>query len=200
MTLLSITLVLLFIMDALGNIASFRHVMQEIPLAQRRRIVLREMGIALVVMLAANFLGETVISLLSLSETTVRMTAGIVLFLVGVAIIFPSVRSVRLSLRPEPEPFVVPLAIPLTAGPSLVATIMLFAHLEPTGITMLMAIFLAWVISTIILFFGEELYGTMGRNGLLACEKLTGMVLVMLAIQRFLEGVQLFVQTFPEIL
>lgn len=199
MTLLSVTLVLFFIIDPLGNVASFLKVLEGVTVRQRRWIIIREMFIALGVMLGINFLGDAIIGLLTLSETSVRLSAGLILFIVAVTILFPSVRSLRPSLRPQPDAFVVPLAIPLTAGPSLIAAIMLYARLDPTGTLMLQAIFIAWGAAAVLLTLSTELMRYLGKNGLLACERLTGMVLVMLAIQQFLMGIQLFVRSYPAI-
>jgi multiple antibiotic resistance protein len=181
------------IMDPLGNISSFLTLLKDLPKQKRRKIIIREMLIALAAMLLFNFLGEYIFYVLDISETTVKLASGVILFLVAIKILFPSVDSLRANL-PEGEPFITPLAIPLIAGPALLATIMLFAHLEPSQITMLAAIFISWLAAVIVLMFGSRLQRLLGENGLMAAERLMGMVLVMLAIQRFAEGIQQFVR------
>lgn len=190
----SVALMLFLIMDPVGNVSAFLNMVKDIPTSQRSWIVLREMLIALVAMLVFNFIGEYIFNILHLSETTVHLSAGLILFLVALKILFPTIDSPRNNL-PEGEPFVIPLAIPLIAGPSLLATIMLFAHMEPSIPLMLGAILSAWAAAVVVLLFAPQLKKYLGSNGLIACERLMGMVLILLAIQRFSEGVKLFVAT-----
>jgi multiple antibiotic resistance protein len=194
MTFLTLTVILFLIMDPIGNIASFLNVLQDIPPEKRKKIIFREMLIALAFMIAFNYLGEFIFDILNVSETTLRLTSGAILFLVAIKILFPAIDSLRANL-PGGEPFVTPLAVPLIAGPSLLATIMLFAHLETSQAMMLGAILLAWFFAVLILVNGARLQRVVVTNGLMACERLMGMILVLLAIQRFLEGIQQFVKT-----
>lgn len=194
MTLLSITLVLFLIMDPIGNIKPFLTMMHEIPPNRQRVVVFREMLIALAAMMIFSLLGEYIFEILQISETTVRLSAGIILFLIALQILFPSKQAIRSNL-PKEEPFITPLAIPLIAGPSLLATILLYSHLVESYALMFSAILIAWLVASIILLFSKQIQNVLGDNGLLACEKLMGMILIMLAIQRFMEGVQLLLTT-----
>jgi multiple antibiotic resistance protein len=194
MTLFSIVLILFLIMDPVGNVGSYLQMVNDLPLKRRKWIVLREMLIALAFMILFNYIGEFIFDLLGLSETTLRLSSGFILFLVAIKILFPTHDSLRLNL-PKEEPFIIPLAIPLIAGPSLLATIMLFARLEPSQLIMVGAIFIAWLAAVAVLLLAEPLQKILGKNGLVACERLMGMVLVLLAVQRFLEGIILFYQS-----
>jgi multiple antibiotic resistance protein len=192
MDLFSLTLILFLIMDPLGNIAAYLKMVQHETPARRNRILAREMLIVLFTMILFNFIGEALFDILHFSEKTLRIASGAILFLAAIKILFPTIDSPRAQIVEE-EPFVVPLAIPLLAGPALLATIMLFAHITPSISTMVLAIVLAWAFAGIILFIAPWLERVLGSNGLMAIERLLGMVLVLLAIQRFLEGVHLFV-------
>jgi multiple antibiotic resistance protein len=194
MALLNLVIILFLIMDPLGNISSFLHMLEGIPVKKRRMIILREMLIALAAMVLFNFIGELIFDVLKVSHTTLKLASGVILFLVGVKILFPNQDSVRANL-PSGEPFITPLAIPLIAGPSLLATIMLFAHLEPSHWVVLAAILIAWALAVIVLLSGTFLKRILTVNGLMACERLMGMVLILLAIQRFLEGIKEFIKT-----
>lgn len=194
LTLFSTTLVLLFIMDPIGNIASYLSLVKELPPKRQRWIIMREMLIALLVMIIFNYLGEYIFSFLGLSEPTVCIASGVILFLIAVKILFTSEDSPRAHL-PQGEPFIFPLAVPLIAGPALLATIMLYARLDKSETIMLEAIILAWLISICVLYFAKPIQQVLRNNGLTACERLTGMVLVLIAVQRFLEGILLFWST-----
>lgn len=196
MTTLSIALVLLLIMDPIGNISSYLSLVKELEPKRQHWIVFREMLIALGVMIFFNYLGEVIFDFLDLSETTVRLSSGVILFLIAIKILFTAPDSLRSNL-PKGEPFIFPLAVPLIAGPALMATIMLFAHLEPYQTVMLEAIVLAWLVSVTILYFSPQIKKVLGQNGLMALERLIGMVLVLIAVQRILEGILLFWATYP---
>ena len=192
MTMLSISFILFLIMDPIGNVTSYLKLVQDLPPERQRWIVLREMLIALGFMILFFFIGEYLLALLQVSPLTVRLSSGAILFLVAIKILFPSKDSLRANL-PQGEPFITPLAVPLIAGPALLATIMLFAHGEPNNYAMFGAILIAWAAAVIVLELSPYLQKYVGKNGLLACERLMGMVLVMLAIQRFFDGVQEFI-------
>lgn len=196
MSLFSVALVLILIMDPLGNVSSYLSMVKELDPKNLKRIIVREMLIALAVMLGFNYLGEYIFKILDISETTVRLTSGVILFLIAIKILFPAHDSMRANL-PSGEPFIFPLAVPLIAGPALLATIMLYAHLEPLQSVMIFAILIAWFVSVVILFFVAPIKKILGRNGLMACERLIGMVLVLMAVQRLLEGILLFWATQP---
>ena len=196
MSLLSVALVLFLIMDPIGNISPYLSMVKDIDPKKLKWIVIREMAIALAVMLGFNYLGDHIFRFLSISETTVRLTSGVILFLIAIKILFTSTDSMRANL-PKGEPFIFPLAIPLIAGPALLATIMLYAHLEPLHSVMILSILIAWFSSGLILVFARPIKRILGENGLMACERLIGMVLVIISVQRLLEGILLFWATQP---
>jgi multiple antibiotic resistance protein len=178
-------------MDPVGNVSSYLKMVKNIPPNRQTLILVREMLIALFVMVLFNYLGEYIFLWLQVSETTVRLSSGVILFLVSLQILFPKINGIRESI-PEEEPFIVPLAIPLIAGPSLLATIMLYAHMEESLHKMFFAIVIAWLAAIAVLLSSRFLYRVLGVNGLMAAEKLMGMVLVLMAVQRFLDGLSQF--------
>lgn len=196
MSLLSIAFVLFLIMDPIGNISCYLTMIKEFDFKKQRKILFRELLIALGVMLCFNFIGEYIFQFLEFSETTVRITSGVILFLIAIKILFTSSDSLRANL-PKGEPYIFPLAVPLIAGPALIATIMLFARLESSLLVMISAIILAWGLSGLILFFAAPIKKLLGENGLMACERLIGMILVIMAVQRLLDGILLFWSTHP---
>lgn len=196
MSLFSITLVLFLIMDPVGNISTYQSLVKELPPKRQNLIILREMVIALAVMLFFNYLGDFIFDYLQLSETALRLSSGVILFLIAIKILFTTPDSLRSNL-PRGEPFIFPVAVPLIAGPGLMATLMLYSHLEPSNWKMLIAILMAWGISVAILLFSGKIQKVLGNNGLMASERLIGMALVLISVQRFLEGLLLFWATQP---
>ncbi len=191
MRLLNIILILFLIMDPIGNISSYLNMTKDLEPKRHNLIIFREMLIALAVMIGFYFLGEYVFVFLSLSESTVRLSSGVILFLIAIKILFPSQTSLRANL-PKGEPFIFPLAVPLVAGPGLMATIMLFSNLNALKPLILPAIVIAWLASSMILFYSGFIRRVIGKNGLNASERLIGMVLVLISVQRFLEGILVF--------
>lgn len=191
-SLLSLTVLLFIIMDPIGNIVSYLNLMEEVDPRRRQWVMLREMGIVLITMLAASLLGEYIFALLNISPTTVCLASGAILFLIAIKILFPATDSLRAHL-PKGEPFIIPLAIPLLAGPSLLATVMMYSDMINGPWLMIAAIVLACLAAVAVFLMAPWLHRVLGANGLMALEKLTGMILVLLAVQRFTEGLQHFI-------
>lgn len=189
----TVVIMLFLIMDPIGNIQSFLSMLKELPPKRQYYIIGREMLIALGIMSLFSLIGDHIFVILQISETGVKLASGMILFLVALQILFPTGKGFRVNL-PNDEPFVIPLAIPLIAGPSLLATILLFSHLEPSSSFMLTAIFAAWLAASGVLLFANQFKKILGDNGLLACEKLMAMILILLAMQRFMDGVQSFLE------
>jgi len=179
-------------MDSIGNVSAYLSMVKGLPPARQRFIVFREMGLALLAMIFFSFFGGLILSQLSIDEVATRISSGILLFLISVKILFFPNSSIRSQL-PSEEPFLIPLAIPLIAGPALLATIMLYAMTESNPWTMLSAIFIAWAASVTVLWQAPRIKNLLGTNGLVATERLTAMILVLLGFQRILEGIKQFV-------
>jgi multiple antibiotic resistance protein len=103
--------------------------------------------------------------------------------------IFPSEGGIMEDL-PEGEPLIVPLAVPLLAGPSTMATLLLLVRSELGRLVdWLIALTVAWSITAAILLASTFVYRLLRRRGLIAMERLTGMLLVAVAVQMLLSGV-----------
>jgi small neutral amino acid transporter SnatA (MarC family) len=136
------------------------------------------------------FAGQSLLGLLHISEPALTTAGGVILFLIAVRMIFPS--SERSMQEDVPgEPFIVPLAIPYVAGPSLLATELLLMSREPDRWwEWLIALTVAWAVSAVIGLLGSRLSTYLGHRGLIALERLTGMILVAIAIQMLLSGME----------
>lgn len=185
----SAALLLFLILDPLGNIPVFLGLLR--PLApNRRRIVLaRELIIALIVLMGFLFGGQYLLAAMHLRQESVSIGGGIVLFLIGIKMIFPSAEGMFGDV-PEGEPFIVPLAIPFIAGPSGMASVMLMSHSDPQRtVDWSIALLIAWLATAVILFAATYLYKVLGVRVLAAVEKLMGMLVVTLSVQMLLDGV-----------
>jgi multiple antibiotic resistance protein len=179
---------LFLVMDPLGNIPLFLSVLKQVPEERRRLVLRRELIIAYLVLLIFLVLGPYILSFLQVSQEAIRIGGGIVLFLIAIKMVFPKEGGL-LGKTPDGEPFIVPLAIPLMAGPSSLAMIMLMRKsAEGQWLDMWLAVTAAWVVSALILLASRRLYVLLGERGLIAIERLMGMVLIIMAVQMLLEG------------
>ena len=184
---------LLLIMDPLGNIPPFMSALKKVEAERRRKVLLREILIAYVVLLTFLFAGRYILRLLSLQQETISIAGGIVLFLIALRMVFPREEPQRDVLRGEP--FIVPLAIPLIAGPSTLASLLLLQQSSPnTTVPLFLALTLAWSVTAVILLSSTILFRLLKERGLIAIERLMGMLLVMLAVQMFINGLAKFMK------
>lgn len=194
---ISATVLLLLIMDPLGNLPIFMSVLKHLEPSRRRVVIIRELVIALVLMLLFLFTGEKILTFLNLRTETVSISGGIILFLIAIKMIFPGPDSENSGsgLPVGEEPFLVPLAIPLVAGPSLLATLMLMSHQYPGSLGMLvLALLIAWAITSTILLLSGVFLRLLGDKGVNALERLMGLILIMLATQMFLDGIRAYLK------
>lgn len=194
MTLYSATITLLLVMDPLGNIPLFLSVLNHVSPKKRQKIILRETFIAFVILVFFLFFGQYILQGMHISEPALEIAGGIILFLIAIRMIFPPENHENRA-REKHEPFIVPLAVPLIAGPSTMTLVMLMASQEPSK-TMLwfVALAIAWFITTVILVFADSLRKVLGERGLIAIERLMGMILTTMAVQMFLAGLAEFLQ------
>lgn len=187
----SAVVTLFLIMDPLGNIPIFLSVLKDVTPARRRIILMREVLIAYGVLLAFLFLGKYLLQVLHLDQETISVAGGIVLFLIALRMIFPGTGGHADTL--EGEPFVVPLAIPLIAGPSTLAALLLLQRSE-SGATwdLLLALTIAWALTAVILLAAPFFYRVLHQRGLIAMERLMGMLLVMVSVQMLMNGLSAF--------
>jgi len=188
MTLYSAIITLILIMDPLGNIPVFLSVLNHIPRKRRQRIILRETFIAFIILTLFLFFGQYILAAMHISQNALAIAGGIILFLISVRMIFPHHEEDG-KPRQSSEPFIVPLAVPLIAGPSTMTMVMLLSHQSPDDTSKwFIALFIAWLISAVILMFAGFFSKILGESGLIAVERLMGMILTTMAVQMFLNG------------
>jgi len=192
MSVLSALLLIFLVMDPLGNIPLLLVLLEGIDPRRRRLILLRESLFALGLLLLFLFVGRHVLNLLQISQPALGIAGGVVLFLIALRMIFPQPGGM-FGPSIQGEPFVVPIAIPLIAGPSALATVMLLATQHPNRLpAWALAIGGAWLLSTAILVSSDTLRRILRPRGLVAIERLMGMVLMTLAVQMLLSGIEVF--------
>ncbi|RXR08533.1 YhgN family NAAT transporter [Pseudoxanthomonas composti] len=189
MTIVSAALLLFLILDPLGNIPIFLSVLRPLPPRRQRIVLVRELLIALAVLMIFLWAGKHFLEAMHLRQESVQIAGGIVLFLIGIRMIFPRPEGLMGEI-PGGEPFIVPLAIPLVAGPSGMAAVMLMGSNEPERLgEWSLALMIAWGLTAAILFSATVLYKFLGMRALTAIERLMGMLLIAISVQMFLDGI-----------
>ena len=197
MTILSAAMLLFLILDPLGNVPVFLSVLKPLPPHRQRVVLVRELLIALAVLMAFLWGGKYDLELMHLRQESVAIAGGIVLFLIGIRMIFPKPEGLMGAI-PDGEPFIVPMAIPLIAGPSGMAAVMLMGSSEPGRLgEWSLALLLAWGATAAILLSAPLLYRLLGARALTALERLMGMLLVAISVQMLLDGLGTYLSSIP---
>lgn len=185
---LSASVTLFFIMDPIGNIPIFHSILKDAPLKARIKIIVRELIIALGVLLIFLLMGTQILSFLGLTQPALNVAGGIILFLIAIRMVF-AMKALGVD-EDETDPFIVPLAIPMVAGPSAITILMVQATSQPTRkFEWFLALLLAWIMTTAILVASPFILKILGQRGVRALERLMGMLLILISVQMFLDGV-----------
>ena len=193
MTVLAAIFLLIIIMDPIGNVPVFLSILKNIPLERRKKIIIRELIIAFAILLFFMFIGRYLLQLLQIEQSSLGIAGGIILFIIAIRMIFPGTKPM-FTHNEEAEPLVVPLAIPMLAGPSAIAAVILLMAQEPSRwIEWIFVVFIASLISGIILISSEALGSKLGNRALIAIERLMGIFLIMVSVDFILDGIK---QTF----
>lgn len=186
------TLSLFFVLNSLGNVPLFVGLLGKFTMKKQRRIIVRELLIALVILLLFNFFGDNLLKLLGISQPCLGVAGGTLLFIIALGMIFPRTSdSVEVK---ETEPMIVPLATPIVAGPGAIATVMIYSEQLGNAWLNSSIIIMAWIPTFFILLLSTNIKRFLGPKGLLACQKLGGMLISLIAVQMICTGVKHLLQ------
>ncbi|MGP1680003.1 MAG: MarC family protein [Burkholderiales bacterium] len=197
MDIVSATILLVLVMDPFGNMPLVISVLKHVNAPMRTRVVLRECAIAYTVLLAFMFGGDKFMHLLRLSDNALAIAGGLILFLIALRMVFPHAEGI-FGDSGETGTFIVPLAIPAIAGPSALATVLLLVSREPQRVLdWVAALSLAMLVSTLVMVSAQRISGWIGRRGVIALERLMGLVLTAIAVEMLLAGIERFIVQLP---
>jgi MarC family membrane protein len=190
----SAVVILLLVMDPIGNIPLFVSLLRPVEAARRTRVILRECAIAFAVLLVFVFFGAAILGVLGLSDPSLTIAGGVILFLIALRMIFRRPEGI-FGDTVSGEPFIVPLAIPSIAGPAAIATVMLLASRAPQRLLeWCLAVSVAMLATAALLVSADRLAKLAGEQGLLAFERLMGLILTAIAVEMLLRGIETFVR------
>jgi MarC family membrane protein len=189
----SAAVLLLLVIDPFGNVPIVISALANVRAGRRMRVVLRECAAAYAILLVFMLGGRTFLKWMQLSEVSLAIAGGIILFLIALRMVFHHPEGV-FGDPPGTEPFIVPLAIPAIAGPSALATVMLMVSRDPSHrVAWIVALTIAMAIATVVLLGAYRLQRVLGERGMVAVERLMGLVLTAIAVQMLLDGVQAYI-------
>lgn len=191
----SAAVTLFLVMDPIGNVPVFNAILSNLDEKRRTRVVARELLIALFILLSFLLAGNAILAFLGLSQSSLNIAGGVLLFIISLRMIFPAPQN-NDDENVDDDPFIVPLAVPLTAGPSTIAVLLLLSSNQPERmVEWSLALLMAWLGATVILLSSAQLLKIIGKRGSRALERLMGMVLVILATQMLLNGIRDFIES-----
>ena len=194
-SIISTAIVLTFILDPFGNVPILLAILKDVDKKRHRKIIAREMIFGLAILLFFLFMGQGFLSIFHLETTSVRIAGGFIFFIIAINLIFP--RKNGSLFASHGEPFIVPIALPMVAGPSALATLLVLSKQhsgEMSGLTI--ALLIAWGLTAVVMFSAPFLLKILRNKGLIALEKLMGMLLLIMAVQMLLDGIRDYVGTF----
>ena len=187
---LSAFILLLLVLDPLGSLPVFIPIMREVAPERRRRVAVREALIAFAVLFAFMLFGDVFLRVMRLSERSLEVAGGVILLMVAIRMIFSHEGGVYGTPEGK-EPFIFPLAVPLMAGPSAMATVLLLASRQPDRVLAWAgALTCAMAVSGAVLLLCERIRRLLGDSVVSALEKLMGLVLTAIAVEMILAGLK----------
>jgi multiple antibiotic resistance protein len=195
----TIAAAIFFVLNATGQIPLFLAMLAHFDHKRQMRIIIRELSVALVLLMLFIFFGDRILEILGITRPIIGIAGGILLFLISLTMIFPKTvkdDGEKVSLQ---EPMIIPLAIPVITGPGAITTVMLYAHETGQPFLVAGAALAAWVPSLIILLLGSFIKKALGEKGLVAVERLGGMLVCLIGIQMLTSGALVLIQEFFKI-
>ncbi len=191
-SIISTAILIFFILDPFGNVPLLLSILKSVDKDKHKKIIIREMIIGLFILVVFLFFGEQFLSVFHLETEAITIAGGIIFFVISLKMIFPDPHGHSLfAVKSDDEPLIVPIAMPMIAGPAALATLLVLAktNTEHMG-SLVVSLLIAWVATSLVMLFSPNLYKVLKNKGLTALERLMGMLLLMMAVQMFIDGVR----------
>lgn len=189
---ISSVITLALVMDGFGNVPLFIAALKKVAPERRKTVLIRELSIALLIMVGFLFAGKWFLQAFGIHDYSLSIAGGIILFMISIPLVFSTEGEPKNDPK-EDEPFIVPLAIPLVAGPAALSMVMILSAQQSNKWITLAAVLMASLINSVILMSSFPLSNLLGKRGLTAIERLTGMILVLMSVDMVMGGIETFV-------
>jgi len=196
---LTATITLFLVMDPFGNIPLFIASLKKVSPERRNFVLLRELGIAFAIMLTFLFIGKQLLHFLGIEQHSMNIAGGIILFIISVKLVFNTDDPEESRQGKNEEPFIVPLAIPLIAGPATLSMLLILSTSSGGGLlNTLTAMLIASALNALILMLSFPISNLLGKRGLTAMERLSGMLLVLMSVNMVMNGIAQFMKAYNQ--
>ncbi len=183
---------LFFVINPIGNTPFIVSILAKFDAKTQMRILTRELILGLILALLFVFIGQQFLDALEISNTTIGICGGVILFVIALELLFP--KSSTSDVAMTREPYLVPLATPVLSGPCLLTTVMLYSHQVEEKITLVLAICTAWFFTSVVVLLAPTVQRLFGKRGLIALEQLMGMLLTFLSLDMLVTSLIRFMQ------
>ncbi|HEX2953713.1 MAG TPA: MarC family protein [Bacillota bacterium] len=191
---LPLAITLFFVLDPFGNLPVVLGLLTHIDPKRHWKIVLRESLIALILLVIFYATGPWFLKMLEIGPSDLQICGGVLLAIIALRLVFPDEHLTN-GKEEQTEPFIVPMAIPLMVGPSAMATVMILAAQSAAqpllGLTMMG---LAWLVTAVLLLIGVVMGSLIPTRLLIALERLSGLLLAVIAVHMLMTGVQTYLK------
>jgi len=180
------------IMNPIANTAAFAGLAGKKDRSEQLRIASRSLIITFVVILLFSLLGKMIFHLFGITLPALRITGGILVFLIGYHMLNGSGSNLHSAENSDTSDIAIsPLAVPLLAGPGTIATAMNYsASGGLMGIVITVSVFAVMCIITFICFiFSSKIIAVIGQGALSIITRLMGLILAVIGIQMIVVGI-----------
>lgn len=185
---LTIAASIFFVLNATGQIPLFLALLARFDQKRQLKIITRELIFALILLLLFTFFGDEILKVLGITRPIIAIAGGVLLFLISLTMIFPKTVADNGTQALTHEPMIIPLAIPVITGPGAITTVMVYSHETGNPLLVAGAAAAAWLPSLIILLLGSYIKQILGEKGLVAVERLGGMLVCLIGVQMLTSG------------
>lgn len=192
MNVASLAVTLFFVLAPFGSLPLVLALLAGIDRKRQRMIIVRESLCAFAILALCYLLGAWFLNLLDIGASDLKICGGAVLGIISLRMIFPP-KGASHEGELEAEPFIVPLAVPLMAGPSAMTTVIIMsAQSADAPIAGFGMMALAWLASAVLLVMGVTLGAYIPPRLLPAMERLMGLLLSVIAVHMLMGGLQTY--------
>ena len=192
------------VLNPIGAVPTLIALTENYSVQERNRVIRRSVSVAGGVVIGFMLLGIYIFSVLGISISDFEVAGGILLFKVAFDMLQGRTSNTKLTVDEKEESLakeavgVVPLGMPLLAGPGTITTTMIYFNQKSVGtvdqLLVIAAVLLVMVAAFVILRFSTVLFKKIGKTGSLILSRLMGMLLAAIGIEFIVAGITSIVQ------
>ena len=188
---------LLVIANPLSALPAVLRVTRNLSVSEKRQTGLRVALVVGIILLIVTWVGGPLLLVLGIRLPAFQVAGGVVIFMMALSMLNAEESSIKHSPEEQKEKFadsgvIVPLAIPIIAGPGAISTIIVSVNQFPGIVNQLFISISAMMVALvmgILLFFAADIEKIFGKSGINVINRLGGLVLAAISIQILANGV-----------